>query len=89
YAAASARLRQCGSWHAGPPLARPLLHAVASMYGRRHLMRLPLRSTDPAFAWVIGSVVDTTDLYAHSMLSQADPTNENVARLLRLFHDAQ
>ncbi|RWV80767.1 hypothetical protein GW17_00057907 [Ensete ventricosum] len=46
----------------------PPVDAAASVCSRR-LMRLPLRSTDPAFAWAVGSVVNAADLYAHSMLS--------------------
>ncbi|RRT31851.1 hypothetical protein B296_00054971 [Ensete ventricosum] len=49
-----------------PPCA-----TVGGMRGCR-LMRLPLRSTDPASTWAVGSVVDAADLYAHSVLSQAD-----------------
>ncbi|RWW15922.1 hypothetical protein BHE74_00037076 [Ensete ventricosum] len=49
--------------------------AASGMRGHR-LMRLPLRSTDPASAWAVGSVVITADLYAHSVLSQADPAKK-------------
>ncbi|RZS01138.1 hypothetical protein BHM03_00030943 [Ensete ventricosum] len=44
-------------------------------------MRLPLRSTDLASAWAVGSVVDAADLYAHSMLLQADPAKKALASI--------
>ncbi|RWW35997.1 hypothetical protein BHE74_00059010, partial [Ensete ventricosum] len=68
-------------WRARSPLARPLStrgyhgcdqplvadpHVVVAGCGCR------LRASDLASAWAVGSVADAVDLYAHSMLSQAD-----------------
>ncbi|RZR89933.1 hypothetical protein BHM03_00017744, partial [Ensete ventricosum] len=58
--------------------------AVASVCDRR-LMRLPLRSTDPASAWAVGSVVDVADLYAHLVLSQADPAKKKCSKIAASF----
>ncbi|RWV84656.1 hypothetical protein GW17_00053615 [Ensete ventricosum] len=49
-----------------PPCA-----TVGGIRGYR-LMQLPLRSTDPASAWAVGSVIDATDLYAHSLTHYKD-----------------
>ncbi|RWW02131.1 hypothetical protein GW17_00034794, partial [Ensete ventricosum] len=55
-------------WRSRLPLALPLLHVTASACGHR-LMRLP-SSLDRL---AVDNVTDAADLYAHSVLPQADP----------------
>ncbi|RWW52977.1 hypothetical protein BHE74_00040566 [Ensete ventricosum] len=71
----------CSHWCVRPSLARPLStrgrhscdqpfvadpHAVAVGCGCR------LRESNLTSAWAVSSVIDAADLYAHSVLSQAD-----------------
>ncbi|RWV84981.1 hypothetical protein GW17_00053256 [Ensete ventricosum] len=62
----------------------PSRAAAGGLRGHR-LMWLPLRSTDLASAWAVGSVIDAADLYVHSVLSQADPAKKKRSKIVMSF----